>query len=82
MTGTMCRAGYGIETHGIETSVMIEKFAIVRPVVQSESLDLNHTSNSMILVSLMIPKFAPAPVSSIGELRNRDTRLDLELVLR
>ena len=27
----------------------------------SEFLDLNHTSKSMILVSLMIPKFAPAP---------------------
>ena len=40
---------------------MIEKFAGVRRVVLSEFLDLNHTSKSMILVSLMIPKFAPDP---------------------
>ena len=38
--------------------VMIEKFAGVRDAVQSEFLDLNHTSKSMLLVSLMIPKFA------------------------
>jgi hypothetical protein len=37
---------------------MIEKFAGVRSLVGSEFLDLNHTSKSMILVSLMIPKFA------------------------
>ena len=40
---------------------MIEKFAIVVGKVQSEFLDLNHTSKPMILVSLMIPKFAPWP---------------------
>ena len=39
-------------------SVMIEKFARVRGMVRSEFLDLNHTSKSMILVSLMIAKFA------------------------
>jgi len=39
-------------------SVMIEKFAGVRDMVRSEFLDLNHTSKLMILVSLMIPKFA------------------------
>ena len=38
---------------------MIEKFAIIGGRVSSEFLDLNHTSKSMILVSLMIPKFAP-----------------------
>jgi hypothetical protein len=37
---------------------MIEKFAGARGLVQSECLDLNHTSKSMILVSLMISKFA------------------------
>jgi hypothetical protein len=37
---------------------MIEKFAGVRSLVGSEFLDLNHTSKFMILVSLMIPKFA------------------------
>jgi hypothetical protein len=37
---------------------MIEKFARVRGLSQSEFLDLNHTIKSMILVSLMIPKFA------------------------
>jgi hypothetical protein len=42
---------------------MIEKFASVRGVVRSEFLDLNHTGKSMILVSLMIPKFAPEPSS-------------------
>ena len=38
---------------------MIEKFVIISGEVQSEFLDLNHTSKSMILMSLMIPKFAP-----------------------
>ena len=38
--------------------VMIEKFAGVRGMVLSEFLDLNHTSKLMILVSLMIAKFA------------------------
>jgi len=37
---------------------MIEKFAIMNGWVASEFLDLNHTSKSMLLVSLMIPKFA------------------------
>ena len=37
---------------------MIEKFAGVRRLVRSEFLDLNHTSKSMILVSLMSSKFA------------------------
>jgi hypothetical protein len=40
---------------------MIEKFAIVVGKVQSEILDLNHISKPMILVSLMIPKFALWP---------------------
>jgi hypothetical protein len=40
-------------------SVMIEKFAGTYGLVRSEFLDLNHTGKSMILVSLMIPKFAP-----------------------
>ncbi len=43
------------------TSVMIEKFAVVRGLVLSEFLDLNHTSKPMSLVSLMIAKFAPEP---------------------
>ena len=37
---------------------MIDKFARVRGMVRSEFLDLNHTDEPMILVSLMIPKFA------------------------
>jgi hypothetical protein len=37
---------------------MIEKFAVARGPRLSEFLDLNHTGNSMILVSLLIPKFA------------------------
>ena len=37
---------------------MIEKFAGARRMVLSEFLDLNHTSETMILVPLMIPKFA------------------------
>ncbi len=37
---------------------MIEKFAIVSGGVLSEFLDLNRTSELMILVSLMISKFA------------------------
>jgi hypothetical protein len=40
------------------TRVMIEKFATFRRPVSSEFLDLNHTSKWMILVSLLIPKFA------------------------
>ena len=40
---------------------MIEKFADTGCMVRSEFLDLNHTSKAMILVSLMIPKFAPDP---------------------
>ena len=40
---------------------MIEKFACAGGKAVSEFLDLNHTSNSMILVSLMIPRFAPEP---------------------
>jgi hypothetical protein len=42
-------------------SAMIEKFATLSCWVLSEFLDLNHTSKSMFLVSLMIPKFAPVP---------------------
>ena len=45
-------------TMRIGASVMIEKFAIMSGKVPSEFLDLNHTSKSMLLVSLMIPKFA------------------------
>jgi hypothetical protein len=37
---------------------MIEKFADICRRVRSELLDLNHTSKAMILVSLLIPKFA------------------------
>ena len=37
---------------------MIEKFAGICRGVRSEFLDLNHTSKTMILVSLLIPKFA------------------------
>ena len=37
---------------------MIKKFAYMSGWVSSEFLDLNHTSKAMILVSLMIPKFA------------------------
>jgi len=37
---------------------MIEKFAAYRGMVSSEFLDLNHTSKTVILVSLLIPKFA------------------------
>jgi hypothetical protein len=40
---------------------MIEKFAITRGTGSSEFLDLNRTSNHLILVSLMIPKFARQP---------------------
>ena len=45
-------------TTGEPSSVMIEKFAGVRGLIRSEFLDLNHTGKSMILVSLVIPKFA------------------------
>jgi FAD/FMN-containing dehydrogenase/Fe-S oxidoreductase len=39
---------------------MIEKFAAVSRLVGSEFLDLNHTGKSMVPVSAMISKFAPA----------------------
>ena len=51
---------------------MIEKFAFVSCEVSSEFLDLNHTSKSMLLVSLMIAKLAPDSAAHSGELRNRD----------
>jgi hypothetical protein len=44
---------------------MIEKFAIVSGEEPSEFLDLNHTSNSMLLVPLVIPKFAPDPSGEV-----------------
>ena len=58
---------------GMAASVMIEKFAIIRREVSSGFLDLNHTRESMIPVSLVIPKFAPGTSANSGELRNRDT---------
>ncbi len=45
---------------------MIEKFATDCCKVQSEFLDLNHTSKSMSVVLLMIPKFAPGPGRELG----------------
>jgi hypothetical protein len=51
------------------SSVMIEKFAGVCDMVVSEFLNLNHTSNTMILVSLVISKFAPKLASNTGELQ-------------
>jgi hypothetical protein len=57
----------------LHSSVMSEKFAIIGGKVWSEFLDLNHTSKALILVSLMIPKFAPDLAANFGELRNRDT---------
>jgi hypothetical protein len=44
---------------------MIEKFAIDSSKVPSEFLDLNHTSETMIVVPLIIPKFAPSPSSKL-----------------
>jgi hypothetical protein len=44
---------------------MIEKFAVISGRVSSEFLDLNHTSEGMLLVPLIIPKFAPAPSSEL-----------------
>ena len=41
-----------------DSSVMIQKFAIVRSNAGSELLNLNHISSSLILVSLLFPKFA------------------------
>jgi hypothetical protein len=52
-------------------SVMIEEFAVVGGKVLSEFLDLNHTIKPMILVSLMITKFAPELETNSGELRSR-----------
>jgi len=46
--------------------VMIEKFAVARGRRLSEFLDLNHTSNTVILVSLLIPKFPCEPSVELG----------------
>ena len=51
---------------------MIEQFAPSSGSVPSGFLDLNHTSKSMILVSLMSSLGDLA--ANTGELRNRDTR--------
>jgi hypothetical protein len=51
---------------GVEASVMIEKFAGTFRTSWSEFLDLNHTSNPMMLVSLWFPKFAPGASIAIG----------------
>ena len=66
--GGQTRAGAGQEgrhaaalTRRGGTSVMIEKFAVISGEVLSEFRDLNHTCKSMLLVSLMIPKFAHGP---------------------
>jgi hypothetical protein len=40
---------------------MIAKFAIIIGQVASEFRDLNRTSKYMLLVSLMMPKFALGP---------------------
>ncbi len=40
---------------------MFEKFAGICRAFLSEFLDLNHTSKSMMLASLWIPKLAPGP---------------------
>jgi hypothetical protein len=45
---------------------MIEKFAVPLGKGASEFLDLNHTSKSMILVSLRIPKFTSEPSHELG----------------
>ena len=52
---------------------MIEKFAITSGMGTSEFLDLNRTSKAMILVPLIIPKFAPKRAANSGELRNGGT---------
>ena len=57
---------------------MIEKFAGVRGMVRSEFLDLNRTSKSMILVSLVIPSSLGTLAARSGELRNWDTSAMIE----
>ncbi len=52
---------------------MIAKFAIIIGKAASEFRDLNRASKIMLLVSLMMPKFAPVPAANTGELRHRDT---------
>ncbi len=45
---------------------MIEKFAYACRSRPSEFLDLNHTSKCMLLVSLVIPKFAWTASFDVG----------------
>src|SRR4026209_1297104 len=70
----MLPASFG-ELRNRDTSVMIEKFARVRGPVWCEFLDLNHTSEFVIPVSLVIPQFA-RDASGVGrrERVNRDAR--------
>lgn len=53
--------------------LLIEKLAYLSGEASSEFLDLNLTSESMILASLTIPKFATRLAAKSTELRNRDT---------
>ncbi len=52
---------------------MIEKFATSLGTISSEFLDLNQASKTIILVSLLIPKFARDTSFEVGELRNGNT---------
>ncbi len=45
---------------------MIEKFTIAGREVESEFLDLNHTSDSRSLLSLLISMFALGPSIELG----------------
>jgi hypothetical protein len=72
-SGATCSQASKAGNYGWITSVMMEKFAGVGGLVGSEFLDLNHASNSLVQVTLMISKFAPEPAPNAGELRNRDT---------
>src|SRR6185503_2793017 len=54
--------------------MMIEKFAGARRLTGSEFLDLNHTSKTEHLVSFRSRSSLGTLVSSVGELRDQDTR--------
>ena len=66
MKGICFAAHLSCAVIGKAASVMIEKFAGVGRLVLSEFLDPNHTSKPMILVSLMIPKFARDASGEVG----------------
>jgi hypothetical protein len=61
--------------------VAVRKFARILSLLRSELPNQSDTSNLMIPVSLLNPKFAKVPAEQLCELRVRDTWLILPMIL-